>query len=62
MDKGIRENMTKKCIYCKKEIPSDSVIDFCTECGVKVWGEKMFNAILKNMEDARASGNLCNSE
>lgn len=54
--------MTKKCIYCKKEIPSDSVIDFCTQCGIKVWGEKMFNTILKNMEDARAAGNLYNTE
>jgi hypothetical protein len=30
-----------------------SVIDFCSRCGVGVWGEKMFQAILKNMEQAR---------
>ncbi|MEK6917474.1 MAG: hypothetical protein AABW51_00855 [Nanoarchaeota archaeon] len=49
----------KKCIYCSAEIPSESVIDFCHRCGVGVWGEKMFKAILQNMEDARAKGDLC---
>jgi len=51
----------KKCIYCKREISDESVIDFCNDCGKRVWGEKMFQAILANMEDARATGNLCNS-
>ena len=51
--------MTKKCIYCKVEISDDSVIDFCDRCGKGVWGEKMFNAIVKNMETARANGDLC---
>lgn len=50
--------MSKKCIYCKIEISDDSVIDFCSKCGVDVWGEKMFNAIVKNMEDARDKGDL----
>jgi len=50
----------KKCIYCGSEIPDQSVIDFCQRCGIGVWGEKMFNAILKNMEDARDRGDLCN--
>jgi hypothetical protein len=49
----------KKCIYCSSEIPNESVIDFCERCGKGVWGEKMFNAILKNMEDAREKGDLC---
>jgi uncharacterized UBP type Zn finger protein len=53
--------MAKKCIYCKTEISEESVIDFCETCGKKVWGDKMFNAILKNMEDARDNGTLCNS-
>ncbi len=52
----------KKCIYCNKEIPSESVIDFCQECGVKVWGEKMFKTILDNMEGARENGTLLNCE
>jgi len=50
--------MSKKCIYCKKEISDESVIDFCSSCGVGVWGEKMFNTIVKNMEDARSRGDL----
>jgi len=50
--------MSKKCIYCKQEIAQESVIDFCKSCGVKVWGEKMFGAIVKNMEKARTDGDL----
>lgn len=50
--------MVKKCIYCKTEIADDSVIDFCKRCGVGVWGEKMFQAIVDSMENARSSGNL----
>ena len=50
--------MSKKCIYCKQEIPQESVIDFCKSCGVKVWCEKMFGAIVKNMEKARTDGDL----
>ena len=50
--------MLKKCIYCKKEISQESVIDFCSNCGIGVWGGKMFNAIVKKMEDARSRGDL----
>ncbi|MFH1503339.1 MAG: hypothetical protein ABIE36_01655 [Candidatus Diapherotrites archaeon] len=53
--------MTKKCIYCKSEISDDRSLDICNTCGVKVWGGKMFNAILQNMENAREKGDLCNS-
>ena len=48
----------KKCIYCKSEIPSESVIDFCEVCGVGVWGPKMFKTIVQNMERARDEGNI----
>ncbi|MEM0465146.1 MAG: hypothetical protein QXW97_00395 [Candidatus Pacearchaeota archaeon] len=49
----------KKCIYCKqKNIPDESVIDFCERCGKSVWGENMYNAILKNMKDAEKRGDL----
>lgn len=50
--------MMKKCIYCGTEVSSESVIDFCERCGVGVWGEKMFNTIVKNMEEARDRGDL----
>ncbi len=50
--------MAKKCIYCKAEVDESSVIDFCQRCGIGVWGEKMFNAIVKSMENARQTGDL----
>ena len=51
--------MTKKCIYCGTLVQDDSVIDFCVRCGKGVWGEKMFNTIVKNMEEARERDDLC---
>jgi len=48
----------KKCIYCKQDIHEDSVIDFCERCGKGVFGDKMFNAIVQNMNDARERGDL----
>jgi len=53
--------MVRKCIYCSVELTEDSVIDFCERCGKGVWGEKMFNTIVKNMENAREKGDLCNT-
>jgi len=50
--------MAKRCIYCKGGIEDSSVIDFCKRCGVGVWGEKMFKAIVDSMEKARDTGNL----
>ena len=50
--------MAKKCIYCKTNIDDDSVIEVCKRCGIGVWGEKMFEAIKKSMENARDDGNL----
>ena len=50
--------MAKKCIYCKTEIAENSVIDFCRRCGVGVWGEKMFQAIVDSMEKSRNDGDL----
>jgi hypothetical protein len=53
--------MSKKCIYCHDKISDDSVIDFCERCGKGVWGEKMFNTIVQNMENARDNNDLCSS-
>jgi len=50
--------MSKKCIYCGAEIDDKSVIDFCEKCGKSVWGEKMFNAIVENMNNAKENGDL----
>jgi hypothetical protein len=50
--------MVKKCIYCGCDVSEESVIDFCEKCGTGVWGEKMFNAIKQNMEEARNRGDL----
>ena len=50
--------MSKKCIYCRKDIEETSVMDVCKPCGIGVWGEKMFNTIIKKMEEARDKGDL----
>jgi uncharacterized UBP type Zn finger protein len=39
--------MLKKCIYCKKEISQESVIDFCSNCGIGVWGGKCLMQLLR---------------
>ncbi len=48
----------KKCVYCKCDVPEDSVIDFCERCGKGVFGEKMFHAIVENMQEANKRGDL----
>ena len=53
--------MVKKCIYCGCEVSEGSVIDFCHKCGHGVFGEKMFSAIVQNMEKARDNGDLCHA-
>lgn len=53
--------MVKKCLYCSVELADDSVIDFCRPCGVGVWGDKMLDAIIKNMEDAKDNDDLCDA-
>jgi hypothetical protein len=48
----------KKCVYCSKGLGDDIVVDVCDICGVGVWGNKMFQAIKDNMENARDAGDL----
>ncbi|MBI5804163.1 hypothetical protein HY450_02875 [Candidatus Pacearchaeota archaeon] len=50
--------MAKKCIYCRTALDDSSVLDVCRRCGIGVWGERMFNAIVENMENAREVGDL----
>ena len=54
--------MGKKCIYCHEEVSDNCVVDFCERCGKGVWGEKMFNTIIQNMERARDNKDLCHSQ
>ncbi len=53
--------MVQKCIYCGAEINDDRPLTVCNKCGVKVWGEKMFKTIVRNMEEAREKGDLCHT-
>lgn len=50
--------MTKRCIYCRTEIDSNSVVDMCTPCMHKVWGPRMTHAIVSGMEKEKAKGNM----
>jgi len=50
--------MAKKCFYCSCDIGSNTVVDMCANCMHQVWGEKMTNTIISNMERERDSGNL----
>lgn len=52
------DGMTKKCIYCKVLLDENMVLDVCKRCGYGVWGEKMYAAIIENMEGARDAGDL----
>jgi len=47
-----------KCVYCKCEINDERAVDVCDKCGVKVWGDKMFQAIIESMGEAKLKGDL----
>ncbi|MDA3837011.1 MAG: hypothetical protein PF542_05300 [Nanoarchaeota archaeon] len=51
-----------KCVYCNSGISDDRALDVCNSCGIQVWGEKMFRAIVENMEGAKSNGTLLNSD
>ena len=46
-----------KCVYCKGNV-SNKALDVCDSCGVKVWGQKMFKAIVSGMEASQVRGDL----
>lgn len=50
--------MSKKCSFCKTELQGEPAFEVCKSCGIKIWGEKMYNAIAQNMEGARDNGDL----
>jgi len=50
--------MVKKCVYCCCQIFDNRAVDVCDKCGVGVWGQKMFKAIIDNMNNAKEKGDL----
>jgi len=53
--------MQDKCVYCGAELTDSRATSICNKCGVKVWGEKMFNTILQNMNEAKERDDLCST-
>jgi len=50
--------MVKRCIYCKTEIDSNSVVDMCKPCMHRVWGPRMTEAIVSGMQKEKEKGNM----
>lgn len=50
--------MATKCSFCKVDLPGEPAFEVCKNCGLKIWGEKMYEAIRNNMEGAKQKGNL----
>lgn len=50
--------MTGKCVYCKGDVPAGRAMEVCNNCGRRVWGEKMFQAILDSTNSEMEKGNL----
>lgn len=53
--------MADKCIYCGIILEDNRALSVCNICGQKVWGQKMFEAIRDNMNEAREKGDLVGS-
>jgi hypothetical protein len=56
--KNQEDKKMAKCVYCKNDIADGRAVDVCDRCGVGVWGEKMFKAIIQNMDTAKQKGDL----
>lgn len=50
--------MAEKCVYCKGEVPLERTMQICDSCGIKVWGKKMFGAILNSTNCEKEKGNM----
>lgn len=50
--------MIKKCVYCKNDLYDKRAVDVCDRCGIGVWGQRMFNVILQEMNKADERGDL----
>ncbi len=48
----------KKCGFCKDNMADDAVFEVCEKCGHKIWGDRMFKAIVDNMQQAKEAGDL----
>lgn len=48
-----------KCVYCKAEILDGRSMEICDACGNRTWGEKMFETIKRNTDEARDRNDLC---
>ena len=49
----------RKCIFCGKEkVHEDAVMDFCDDCGLRVWGPKMLATLKANYTKARDEDDL----
>ncbi len=50
--------MVKKCGFCKGIIADERAFEVCDNCGLGIWGDRMFKAIRGNMENAKVKGDL----
>ena len=50
--------MSGKCVYCKIVLNDGRAIDVCDNCGIQVWGTKMFCAIKSEAACSRERGDL----
>ncbi len=50
--------MVTKCGFCKNVLDDGRAFEVCERCGHGIWGEKMFNTIKNNMDNAKVKGDL----
>ena len=50
--------MVSKCVYCKESVPEDRIMEICDKCGCKIWGPKMFQAIIEGTNTEKRKGNM----